>query len=69
MYSSRVIELQNQLEMVMATSKQPTAQHDQQATLQQINDLTKQVATLKQQNTDKQAKLDHQAVTIDKLIT
>lgn len=36
--------------------------------LDQINELTKANAKLKQENSDKQAKLDHQSVTIDKIM-
>jgi hypothetical protein len=60
MYNSRVIELQNEL----ALAKTPTHTQTPTATLQQLNELAKQNARLKQENEDKSLKLQHQATTI-----
>lgn len=65
MYNSRVIELQNEL----AVARQSTTYSpNDQNLLQQLNDLSKQNARLKQENEDKALKLQHQATTIEKLM-
>ncbi len=50
MYNSRVIELQNELENARSGLVEPSS--ETQRLLQQINDLTKTNAKLKQQNED-----------------
>lgn len=61
MYNSRVIELQNELTLAKTA---PTHTQTPTAMLQQLNELAKQNARLKQENEDKSLKLQHQATTI-----
>jgi hypothetical protein len=66
LYNSRIIEMQSELEMVKATSGAPN--EDAQKFMEQINELSKANARLKQDNNDKQIKLEHQTQTIEKLM-
>ena len=67
LYNSRVIEMQNELD-VFKSAPNISMNNDSRKMLDQINELTKINTKLKQENSDKQAKLDHQAITIEKLM-
>ena len=67
LYNSRVIEMQNELD-IFKSEPNSNMNIDNKKMLDQINELTKSNTKLKQENSDKQAKLDHQAMTIEKLM-
>lgn len=63
LYNSRIIEMQNELD-VFKMNPDTKISNDNKQLLDQINELAKVNTKLKQENEDKQAKLDHQARTI-----
>lgn len=64
MYNSRVIQLQNEL----AFSHKGVTGGQEKKLLEQVNDLSKQVARLKQEGQEKTLKLQTQTLTIEKLM-
>lgn len=67
LYNSRVIELQTELDFIKHT-KNSSTEAETKKLLTQINEINKVNAKLKQENQDHQAKLDNQAVIIERLM-
>ena len=60
--------MENELKALKGQDAGNDSNKDNKAMMDQINDLTKANARLKQENADKQTKLDHQTITIEKLM-
>lgn len=67
LYNSRVIEMENEINFLKSNSPDNIS-NDNSKLIDQINQLTKTNTKLKQENQDKQSKLDHQTLTIEKLM-